>query len=96
MTRLPDDNRVDTTTLFKAKFRKGDYHTLNLYYMREKPNYSVYTFPRMAAAVNRNTYRFLLDGCIIGSNTTPGSSDYSSDDYRSEFTPGQIDRIKSI
>ena len=31
VTRLPDDNRVDTAALFKAKFRKGDYRTLNLY-----------------------------------------------------------------
>ncbi len=27
VTRLPDDNRVDTAALFKAKFRKGDYRT---------------------------------------------------------------------
>lgn len=74
VTRLPDDNRVDTAALFKAKFRKGDYRTLNLYYVREKPNYGVCTFPRMAAAVDRNTYGFLLDGCMMGSNTTPGSS----------------------
>lgn len=28
----------------------------------------------MAAAVDRNTYEFLLVGCMMGSNTTPGSS----------------------
>ena len=74
MTSLPDERRVDTAALFKAKFQKGDYRTLNLYYVREKPNYGVCTFPSIAAAVNRNTYEFLLDGCEMGWDTTPGSS----------------------
>ncbi len=74
VTRLPTDNRVDTAAFFRGKFRKGDYRTLNLYYSPEKANYGVCTFPSMAAAVDRNTFEFLLDGCTMGSNTTPGSS----------------------
>lgn len=56
---------------FFVKFRKGDYRSLNLYYM---PNMygGECSFPTMTGALNRQTAEFILDGCRINSHTTPG------------------------
>lgn len=56
---------------FYGKFRKGDYRSLNLYYMPGMYG-GVCSFPGMAAATDPFSTEFILDGCKIASDTTPG------------------------
>ncbi|EGX88955.1 Peptidase M43B, pregnancy-associated plasma-A [Cordyceps militaris CM01] len=169
VTLLPTNPRVEPQVQFKLQYRKGDYRSLNLYYVSGIFGGQC-TFPSLQASLDNWAADFYLDGCTMGADTTPGSSglfgagtttihevghwlgllhtfrggcnstngdyiddtpveadfsadkaifdtcpvgrdscpglpgldpiqnymDYASEDCRTEFTPGQIDRMKSL
>ncbi|EFY85036.1 metalloprotease MEP1 [Metarhizium acridum CQMa 102] len=72
LTSMPTGFDPDEKIAFEfyGKYRKGSYKTLNLYYSPDEDG-GFCTFPGMRGALNIGT-AFNVDGCKIGSRTTPG------------------------
>ncbi|KAM4065709.1 pregnancy-associated plasma protein-A domain-containing protein [Hirsutella rhossiliensis] len=64
----------DPLTAFYGKIRKGDYRSLNLYYMPRMYGGEC-SFPGMPGAIDQFSTEFILDGCRMGSDTTPGGKE---------------------